>query len=256
MILNLTRRAIPKRFRPIGYIEHLVESRNNGRVAAGPFAGMRYIRGSVGSAYVPKLLGMYERELNEFVERACTLQLPLIVDVGAAEGYYAIGLGLRNPQASVIAFEMEKKGRDALAEMARLNSVQERVEIRGRCEVEDLRAALADIDRALVVCDCEGYEEVLLQPGLIPELARAYVLAEMHEFVSAGITDRILRRFSETHQVERIWQEPRQQSEFPYRTLGTMLLPRSYLNWAVSEWRPERMSWLWLEPRAIGNATA
>jgi hypothetical protein len=256
VIANLVRKIVPKRFRPIGYIEHLVESRNNGRVAGGPFAGMRYIRGSVGSAYVPKLLGMYERELNGYVERACALRLPLIVDIGAAEGYYAIGLALRNPDASVIAFETEKKGRDALAEMARLNGVQKRVEIRGKCELQDLRAALADVDRALVVCDCEGCEEALLQPDAIPELSRAYLLVEMHDFISAGITDRISGRVAATHRVERIWQQPRQRSEFPCRTLGTMLLPRSYLNWAVSEWRPEQMSWLWMEPHAIVNANA
>ena len=35
------------------------------------------------------------------------------------------------------------------------------------------------------------------------------------------------------------------------RTLGTMALPVSYLDWAVSEWRPERMSWLWMTPKSI-----
>lgn len=248
MIGDLLRRTVPKRFRPIGYLEHLAEQSSHGRVAGGPFAGMRYIRNSVGSAYVPKLLGMYERELNSAIEEACAVDVPLIIDIGAAEGYYAVGLAMRNLKARVIAFEMEEKGRAALGKMTLLNGVDDRVEIRGKCEVADLRSALAGADRALVVCDAEGYEEVLLQPNEVPELASTYVLAEMHDFISRGITERVTERFTPTHRVERIWQEPRARAEFPCRTLGTMLLPRRYLDWAVSEWRPERMSWLWMVP--------
>src|SRR6266536_4427969 len=124
MIFNFIRRVVPKRFRPIGYLEHLVHTRNGGKILHGPFAGMRYITDSVGSALVPKLLGIYERELNGCIERACARQLPLIVDVGAAEGYYAIGLTRRNPNARVIAFEMEEKGRAALRRMADLNGIE------------------------------------------------------------------------------------------------------------------------------------
>src|SRR6266446_5569422 len=89
------RSVIPARWRPIGYLEHLVRSRTGGRVPKGPFAGMRYIDNAFGSAYVPKLLGIYERELNDCIERACALSFPLIIDIGAAEGYYAIGMALR-----------------------------------------------------------------------------------------------------------------------------------------------------------------
>ena len=45
-----------------------------------------------------------------------------------------------------------------------------------------------------------------------------------------------------------LWHEERSRDEFPWRTLGTSVLPRRYLDWAVSEWRPERMSWLWMQP--------
>lgn len=249
MIAKLLRTIIPARFRPIGYLEHLVRSGTGGRVPKGPFAGMRYIHNAVGSAYVPKLLGIYERELNPFIEQACDLNFPLIIDIGAAEGYYAIGMALRNPRARVIAFEMEEKGRNALKEMAELNGVLSRVEIRAKCEPEDLVQILANSERALILCDAEGDEEILLNAETTPTLAHACLLVEMHEFISLGITDRVTKRFASTHSVRRIWQEDRHPSDLPFATLGTRLLPRSYLDWAVSEWRPERMSWLWMKPR-------
>jgi hypothetical protein len=249
VITDFLRKIIPKRFRPIGYIEHLVSTGSDGRVAKGPFAGMQYIAGAVGSAYVPKLLGIYERELNSRIEQACALGFPLIIDIGAAEGYYAVGLARRNPKARVIAFEMEAKGQSAMKEMALLNDVSSRVEVRGKCGLEDLQAVLQSATRSLIVCDVEGDEETLLNPDVIPGLSEAHLLVEMHDFIHPGITERMTRKFDATHEVHRIWQEPRTRLDFPYRTVATALLPGHYLNWAVSEWRPVQMSWLWMEPR-------
>ncbi|MEQ1752317.1 MAG: hypothetical protein ABL974_23050, partial [Prosthecobacter sp.] len=82
----------------------------------------------------------------------------LVVDVGAAEGYYAVGLARRLPSAQIIAFEMEEHGQKALHEMAQLNNVTSRLHIRGRCEPADLAEALGTELNAVVVCDVEGYE--------------------------------------------------------------------------------------------------
>jgi len=249
VIAKALRAIIPARFRPIGYLEHVVRSRTGGRIPKGPFAGMRYINNAFGSAYVPKLLGIYERELNHWIEHACALNFPLIIDIGAAEGYYAIGMALRNPKAQIVAFEMEQRGRDALQQMAVTNDVSSRLEIHGKCRVVDLAQALTRSDRTLILCDAEGEEEALLNPKVVPALVRAHLLVETHEFISHGISERVTERFAFTHKARRIWQESRHRDEMPYRTFGTTLLPRRYLDWAVSEWRPEKMSWLWMEPR-------
>ena len=254
MISQLLRTLIPARFRPIGYLEELTRQRSGGAVRQGPFQGMRYGDRSVGSAYIPKVLGIYERELNPVVARINALRLPLVIDVGSAEGYYAVGLATTKPQARVVAFETEAAGRNALAQLAALNGVGDRVEVRGQCELADLRVALERATRALVFCDAEGYEEVLLDPAAIPALARVYLAVETHDFLCPGVTDRLAARFEPTHRAERIVQTPRSREDFPYSTLVTKLLPGRYLDWAVDEWRPEIMSWLWLEPKhATGN---
>lgn len=249
MIARFIRRVVPARFRPIGYLTHLVRERTGCQVRQGPFANMRYVHDSIGSAYLPKLLGLYEQELALCVEAISQRRPELIVDIGAGEGYYAVGLALRNPSARVIAFEMEPAGQRAVAEMARLNRVDDRLEIHGKCEAADLAAALAAVPNPVVVCDVEGYEDQLLDSLAVPALRRATVLVEVHEFVIPGITIQLKNRFAESHRIVHLWQTPRARTDFPWRTLGTMLLPRSYLDWAVSEWRPERMSWLWMEPK-------
>src|SRR5258708_4505437 len=142
VIAPMLRQILPERFRPIGYLTRLVRHATNCRVRSGPFAGMRYVDNSVGSAYLPKLLGTYERELAEVIEEACRLRPELIIDLGAAEGYYAVGLALRNPQARVVAFEQQDIGRAALWRMAQLNGVADRIEIHGRCAAFGLQLCL------------------------------------------------------------------------------------------------------------------
>lgn len=248
------RKTIPARWRPVGYLTRLTQRRSGCRVMQGPFQGTRYVDRAIGSAYIPKLLGIYERELNSVIEKACRLGLDLIVDLGAAEGYYAVGMARRNPQSRVVAFEADAQGRMALERMAKLNEAGARVAIRGRCEPDDLAAALEDsTGRLLVICDVEGHERIILDPSAVPALARAWMIVEVHEFLCPGITRTLTEKFSATHRIEHLWQEDRFYGEYPFRTVGTSILPRRYLNWAVSEWRPERMAWLWMEPRAGPN---
>lgn len=217
------------------------------------FQGLRYVERSVGSAYIPKLLGTYERELAPQIEELCALNPDRIVDVGAAEGFYAVGLARRLPRTRVIAFEQEEAGREALRQMAVLNGVEERMIVRGRCEPCDLVDALSGAQRPVVVCDVEGYEATLLDLNAVPALERCTILVELHEFVVAGITEEVRNRFAASHRCHLIWQETRARDDFPWRTLYTTLLPQSYIDWAVSEWRPIRMSWLYLTPRRING---
>lgn len=249
MIRRTLEKIIPARYRPIGYLNYLVRERTDCSVAAGPFAGMRYIEHAAGSAYIPKLLGMYERELNSCVEEICARKPALIVDIGAAEGYFAVGLAVRNPQAKVIGYEMANQSREYLKEMAILNVVAGRLTIRGKCEPADLAAALADDPAPVVVCDVEGYEQQLLDPEAVPALEKAAILVELHDFIIPHITETLQQRFRHTHDIVHIWQEPRSRKEFPWKTWYTRLMPGSYLDWAVSEWRPVRMAWLWMEPK-------
>jgi len=254
MISGFLRWIVPRRLRPIGYLTQLVRERTDDTVRQGPFAGMRYIDLSVGSAHLPKLLGIYERELGSVIEEVCALSPSLIVDLGAAEGYYAVGLALRNRRARVIAFEREPYGREALLRMTRLNDVASSILIRGNCGPAELQESLTAQQNGLpqvpfILCDVEGDEKTLLDPDAIPALRTAHVLVETHEFVHSGVTDQIRVRFAPTHTIDCVWQVPRSRAEFPFRTLATSLLPSSYLDWAVSEWRPMRMCWLWMKPR-------
>src|SRR4051794_40351820 len=65
------------------------------QVQTGPFAGLEFARASAEGCHVPKLLGCYERELHGLVEAAVADGYDDIVNIGCAEGYYAVGLARR-----------------------------------------------------------------------------------------------------------------------------------------------------------------
>ncbi|MGE9781581.1 hypothetical protein [Janibacter sp. G368] len=193
---------------------------------------MRYVEayGDLGA----KVLGSYEEELHDTVEHLVAERYDTIINIGAAEGYYAVGFALRCPQARVIAYETNPAGRELCASMARLNAV--RVDVRGTFTTDDL-AAVPD-GRTLVVMDIEGGELALLDPDVAPALSRVDHLVELHDFVDSSIKPTILARFSDTHEARLIATRPRTAADYP--ELSTQLTR------VLDEHRPGPMEWVLL----------
>lgn len=222
-------------------------------VSAGPFKGLRYVEDTVCGGYVPKLLGTYERELHETILNAAQLGFERIVNIGAADGYYAVGLARLMPQVRVVVFEMEEKGRALVRAMAERNGVAERFEILGTCEPQGLASVLATAGRTLVICDVEGYEDVLMDQVACPALGKSHILVELHDCKKPGVSDRVKERFIGTHKVATLWQQERTAAEFPISTAYTQSVDPRYLAMAIDEGRPFRggfkpMSWFWMVP--------
>lgn len=238
----------PRIFQRQNLLLHSIFYKTNSQIYQGPFKGMQYVSQSIGSKLLPKILGTYEYELHHCIERICKNPPPLIIDIGAAEGYYAIGMAIRNPNANIIAFEMDECGRKLLYEMALNNDVSNRVSIYGKCNPHDLSSVLKSNSNIVIICDTEGYEHHLLDPKIIPELKQSTILVELHDFIVPGITDRIKMRFFPTHNIEEIFQKERSSDDFPWENMITHLVGEFYLRQAVCEGRPVIMNWLFMEP--------
>src|SRR5262249_8007661 len=108
-------------------------------VRYGPFAGMRYPEAaSVGSTLFPKLIGSYEREIRDVLEIIARTDYSEIVDIGCAEGYYAVGLAMTVPGARVLAFDTDEKAVRLCRRMAEINGVSDRVVVGTFCDAETL----------------------------------------------------------------------------------------------------------------------
>ena len=230
------RRKIERRIQP-ALVE--ITAAHGWIVLAGPFSGLRYVREARGSVLLPKLLGIYERELHDAVTLLVTRRPDAIVDVGCAEGYYAIGLARLAPASRVYAFDIDPRARRLCCDMAALNDLGDRVVVKEHCDAHELQAILDDHGRVLVVSDCEGYEDSLLDPFVAPGLANADLLIEVHEFAIPGVKASLLERFGKTHTVIRV---PAVPSDPDSVALLRQFDPETR-RCCASEYRPPGMEW-------------
>lgn len=223
-----------------------------GRVHSGPFRGMRILqKSSWGDGDTcSKILGVYESELHPCVDLWTRIQPDTVVNIGCAEGYYAVGLARILPDAVVYAFDIAPAAQDLCRGNATLNQVQDRVVVNGPCSAKLLGEIVGKSGRTVVVCDCEGGELELLDPVTIPGLVHCDILVECHDFVERAITQTLIERFKGSHRIDVIPEGARDPNSF------TVLRRMSSLErWlAMCEFRPEFMNWLFMRPRDATNA--
>ena len=97
----------PRQTRRRAEITNVLVNTQKGNVLSGPFAGMAMLpEASWGDGdLAPKLLGCYEAELHPAIAKAISRKPKNIVNVGCAEGYYAVGMARALPQSKVFAFD-------------------------------------------------------------------------------------------------------------------------------------------------------
>lgn len=214
-----------------------------GIVASGPFAGMKFERGAAEGCFIPKLLGCYESELHPYWEGLRRQRsYRTIVDIGAAEGYYAVGLARYFPEALVVARDTNAGSHAMVRDIAQSNGVADRVVTGGHFAPADFND-YAD-QRTLVLCDIEGAEQQLLDPAIAPALRRFDIVVETHDGEAATILDLLVQRFRDSHDIA-IVRERMRDIEFPpgYQ-------PRDSIDRLISVWEYRSTPTPWLVMRA------
>lgn len=224
-----------------------IRSNTGMTVQSGLFAGMRLAEGIAwgNGDFITKLLGCYEQEIAGAVREVVASQPDLIVNVGCAEGFYAVGMARLVPDVPVFAFDAYAPALTICREAAALNGVADRVMLAGRCSADQLARLIEAAERPFLLLDCEGAELEILTGPPAEAFARATLLVECHDFDNRAITPALLKQFRSTHAVARIEQGPRDPNQFP-ELRGW----HEHWRWlAMSESRPETMHWLFMTPR-------
>lgn len=230
------------------FLEDLIKQ---AKFKSGIFANMNYVGQSICGSIAPKYLGLYEIELVSTFEKLFSLPLKTIIDVGAAEGYYAVGLALKFPHSRIIAFEATEEGRHLLDQVILRNGVSTQIEVRGYCTPESLKVETSNCsghDYNLLIMDVEGAEEELLRLHEPSDLARFYMLIELHDWVDPEMGDRLMNKFSSTHKVQIIEARPRRFSDLKLPGFLPLRLYLSSSLLAFSHERPLPMRWVYFEP--------
>lgn len=235
---------VPKACYPQALVARHIIRTTRGTVTNGPFKGLTLVEPSW-NAHAAKMIGVYEREIYSCLEVVRQGEGWTVINIGAADGYYAVGMAMWQAVSKVIAFEMDANSRRLLGENARRNKVADKVVVEGACTPEKFEALLRTTARdVFVFCDVEGYEKVLLDPVLHRSLARCQILVEVHDVIEPGVGAILRDRFANTHAIHRIDPEPRKRAEFMMETKWTSLLKDFFIESAIGDQRPGGIYWL------------
>jgi len=220
-------------------------ARSGDKVLSGPFAGMSYGMRAAEGSRTARLIGCYEASLAPVIETIIDRAYPLVIDVGSAEGYYAVGLARRMPSARVMARDSSLPAQTLCRALAEVNDVGERVSVGGLFTHADLD--ICQQQDTVIICDIEGAEAEFLDPEAAPGLLAADILVEVHEGMRPGLLAVLERRFTTTHTVTRL-DRRLDDTGLPDWAETLSDLDRLLLMW---EWRASPTPWLWIQRRTL-----
>jgi SAM-dependent methyltransferase len=212
-------------------------------VRHGPFSGMKFARlpsPSLRTLYTlgTCVIGCYENQIHNWINDAIAYGYDRILDIGCAEGYYAVGFALKSRNSTVYAYDIDQRARENTAELARLNGIAEKVHVRDLCTFDELNREVSN--RTLIFCDIEGSEFDLLRPDFAPVLSRADLIVETHDCIRPGVTEILASRFLASHQIEIVYHGAKYPVEFPV----LKAVPATEHAWLLQEGRPRDQRWM------------
>lgn len=169
-------------------------------VLNGPFKGMRYPTADIAElTLLPKLAGCYEKQLFPLIKELSEVPYENIIDVGCAEGYYAVGFASLFPHATIHCYDINERDLEFCQQMAALNGVSN-LAYHNFCSPETLTGFNYG-NRSFLLCDCEGYELELFTSEVVTALAKTEVLIECHDNLDPHTSETLRQRFATSHEV-------------------------------------------------------
>ncbi|MDT8311037.1 MAG: FkbM family methyltransferase, partial [Methylophaga sp.] len=151
-------------------------------VCYGPFKGLKLAsdiwwgKGDRASM----LLGLYEKELLQKIVDV-PRSFNQFLDIGAADGYYAVGVLVSGIFERSVCFEISEKGRSVIQKNALLNSVDQKIQIFEKADDFFYQKLPEDLlKNTLVLIDIEGAEFNLLSDNALNALKNNIIIVELH----------------------------------------------------------------------------
>ncbi len=171
-------------------------------VLTGPFKGLKYSEPtSVCGPILPKLLGTYESELIPIINLISEKNYNTIYNIGAAEGYYAIGFSMLFKNSTIKAYEIDKEGFKFLKQNVKFNNKDKKIQCINSFANSDIKK-ITDEEKNLIFSDCEGCEFEIFDKDVLKNLINSDLILEIH--TNDYKETLIEKQLKETHSVHRI----------------------------------------------------
>jgi hypothetical protein len=223
----------------------------NSTVQHGPFKGLKLSAGAWwgmtdrGSM----LLGLYEKEVLDSL-KSIPKKYTNFIDLGAADGYYGIGVLVNDLFHKSICYEISESGRQTIKNNAVLNNVSKRVDIRGIATKNFFNEIPSDIlSQSVLLIDIEGAEFELVDVKTFEAFRDSIIFIELHNWFFVDGDQRLQKLKDDsfvTHVITELTMGSRDLSSFP--ELKKM---NDTDRWLIcAEGRGELMTWLRFDPKS------
>lgn len=233
-------------------ISNEINNLYSGTVAYGPFKGLKLSSDNwwCGIDRAAMLFGIYEQEILETLH-SLPLSHSIFINLGAADGYYAIGGLINNKFDFCYSYEQTQKGRECILSNAVINKVDEKLKIHGKAEPSFYKVLLkqgVDLSRSVVLSDIEGNEFALFDRETFIAFRGAVILMEIHDVYfddGAEKLEKLKADASKYFHITKLVTRARDLSIFP-ESKGSTTTDR----WLIcSEGRGQPGLWLRLDPK-------
>ena len=223
------------------------------KVLYGHFKGMKLVSTSWSARDVGSIiLGEYERNVLDCIVTSPE-KFSVFVDVGAADGIYAVGLAVNGRFKSIFCFESSEASQTSIQLNANANQVESSITILGTAELNFLTVLSVDhevdLSKAIFLIDIEGGEYDLLSQDNLIMLKHSMVMVEIHDVVEdfRAKYESLLARASNYFTLTTISNFAK--SNLDFAELSTW--PDEDRQIIFSEGRRNQMSWLVLTPKNL-----
>jgi hypothetical protein len=212
----------------------------------GPFTGLMFSENAPKcSSTQAKVFGCYEKELEEVIHRSIQKNYEYVINVGCAEGYYAIGFALQMRNCQVFAFDIDPNQMQIFYETAILNRVSDRIQFHQYFTPDFITNNCPD-GKKLFFCDCEGAELDIITDQFLWENPNMDHIVETHDFVGQPISDILEKRFQnhgyKVHKIKSISDDER---ALMFHVPELMDYDFEKKRDIIKEYRPCTMTWLY-----------
>jgi len=224
-------------------------------VKNGYFKGMKLGRLTWGARDAgPMILGTYEHQVQSKIMNAPD-RYKVFVDIGAADGFYAIGLMLNRRFDMAVCFESNSKSRTSILENAKENGVEDKISILGIAQRDFHKQLTMELDlrpeEIFFLIDIEGGEFEILNSEMFDSFKSSMFVIEIHRTVAdfQAKYSNLVENASRFFDLETI-----------YSISSQNAFDRTMENWpdedrqiVLSEGRRYQMQWMILTPKNSGN---
>ena len=111
------------------------------------------------------------------------IKKPILIDIGAADGFFAIGCLHSKLSKYCYAFEQNEISRLALHKTAEINKVSNQISIMGKVDNQSFLSSLPndlELSKTVILCDIEGEEYDFFSETILKKLKKCNLIIEIH----------------------------------------------------------------------------